>query len=290
MTYQFGHEMGGFGGMYGWPYGGWTGAPTPIGATGQGAGIAGEPTMQTPWQAGQFPQMTPPFPPMGPAPWTGGFPGMGMAQPYAVPFGGFGLAPWHLFYQLEHFFRQHPYLHYGMHQFFGNLLLNAPPQHFAPSVSWGQFPWQQWAPGMGFAQLPSEQPFTGVGGGMGQPFPWLQQFGGFGAGLGRQFGARMTDEQITNAIYDCIEADPNIPAELDFNVECHDGVVTVTGACANKRIKHLIGEYCWWLPGVVDVNNQMRVVTRRPVTEQAARAGQTRAAQTGVATGAGTRG
>ena len=72
-----------------------------------------------------------------------------------------------------------------------------------------------------------------------------------------------TDEEITEMVYDAIDADPLIPYDADINVAVDAGVVTLTGTVPNKRVKHAAGDDAWWVPGVVDVNNELEVTGRR---------------------------
>ncbi len=72
-----------------------------------------------------------------------------------------------------------------------------------------------------------------------------------------------TDNEITEMVYDAIDADPIIPFDADINVDCDAGKVTLTGTVSNKEIKHAAGDDAWWIPGVDDVDNQITVVPRR---------------------------
>jgi hypothetical protein len=117
---------------------------------------------------------------------------------------------------------------------------------------------------------------TGFGG------PWFAPSTmGFGWGLGgmRRWGGTYspqylstglpTDDEITEMIYDSIDADPLIPYDADINVDTDAGTVTLSGTVPNKQIKHAAGDDTWWIPGVDDVHNDLQVVSRRPSrTEQ----------------------
>ena len=130
---------------------------------------------------------------------------------------------------------------------------------------WGFAP--PWQPGFG--------PFWQAGpAGFG---PWGFGFGPFttaGYGLGglRRWGGTYTpqytatglptDEEITEMIYDALDDDPLIPWDADINVEVDAGTVTLTGTVPDKRIKHAAGDDAWWIPGVVDVHNEIQVTGR----------------------------
>ncbi|HEY8477426.1 MAG TPA: BON domain-containing protein, partial [Chloroflexota bacterium] len=45
-------------------------------------------------------------------------------------------------------------------------------------------------------------------------------------------------------------------------VEVDSGVVTLTGTVPNKRVKAAAGDDAWWVPGVVDVRNELQVTGR----------------------------
>jgi hypothetical protein len=72
-----------------------------------------------------------------------------------------------------------------------------------------------------------------------------------------------TDEEIVEMVYDAIDDDPLIPYDADIDVKCDAGEVTLTGTVPNKRMKHAAGDDAWWVPGVVDVHNQINVSGRR---------------------------
>lgn len=82
---------------------------------------------------------------------------------------------------------------------------------------------------------------------------------GYGPGYGMGYAGLPTDEDITNMVYDSIDSDPLIPFDADITVNVDAGEVTLSGTVVNKRIKHAAGEDSWWVPGVVDVHNQIKV-------------------------------
>lgn len=71
-----------------------------------------------------------------------------------------------------------------------------------------------------------------------------------------------TDEEITEMVYDTFDDDPLIPYDTDINVDVDAGVVTLSGTVLNKTMKHAAGDDAWWVPGVTDLVNNLRVVGR----------------------------
>ncbi len=114
------------------------------------------------------------------------------------------------------------------------------------------------SPSLGYAG-PAFGPYAGPGTwGLGG----LRQWGGT---YSPQFTATglPTDEEIEEMVYDAMDADPLIPYDADIDVSVDAGVVTISGTVPNKRIKHASGDNAWWVPGVVDVNNELAVSGRR---------------------------
>lgn len=89
-----------------------------------------------------------------------------------------------------------------------------------------------------------------------------------------QYTGIPSDEEITDMVFDSIDADPVVPYESDINVDVTGGIVTLSGTVPNKRIKHAVGDDAWWVPGVIDVNNNLQVSGRRQKKESAPREGQ----------------
>ncbi|MCL5961546.1 MAG: BON domain-containing protein [Chloroflexi bacterium] len=89
----------------------------------------------------------------------------------------------------------------------------------------------------------------------------------WGETYSRQFTATglPTDEEITEMVYDTIDADPWVPYDADINVEVEAGEVTLTGTVPSKRAKLAVGDDAWWIPGVVDVRNDLAVSGRHRV-------------------------
>ncbi len=98
---------------------------------------------------------------------------------------------------------------------------------------------------------------------------------GYGWGYGRGWAPpgpaypapprAMTDEEIRAAVSSGLRSDPRIPPQSPIEVEVHDGVVTLTGTVADKWVKYAANEVALGLPGVVDVQNNLRV--QRPGRE-----------------------
>ena len=182
------------------------------------------------------------------------------------------------------------------------------PGTFAASVGWGPQGAGFFMPGMGFGGAPG-MGFGGPGMGFGfggSPCPgfnfwnpaWTSPTAmGWGLGGGRRWGGTYspqftmtglpTDEEIVEMIYDSIDADPVIPFDADVTVDSDAGSVTLTGTVPTKEIKHATGDDAWWIPGVVDVHNDLQVARKRPTAAEtegrpATRAGATPAAPTAV--------
>ncbi len=147
------------------------------------------------------------------------------------------------------------------------------PVSTATTPTWGSpGPYWSWATG-GFGPLGPT--YTSVG-----PMPVVSA--GYGLGGLRRWGGTYspqytatglpTDEEIEEMIYDAIDDDPAVPWDIDVDVSSDGGVVTLTGNVPSKRIKHAIGNDAWFIPGVVDVHNNLTVTGRRRL-RAAARAG-----------------
>ncbi|MBI4496346.1 MAG: BON domain-containing protein [Chloroflexi bacterium] len=194
---------------------------------------------------------------------------MGMQQqPIGSMGGGVGQMPW----QQAGFGGQG-----GQQAGFGQL----PWQGFGGQFPWqqagfgGQFPWQQtgfggmtpWQQRMFGGMTSGRQAgFGGQGGqqaGFGGMMPW-QGWGAWGPSgwMAPWTMPTLDDEQIRNLVYDAIDADPLVPFDSDITADVTGGVVTLRGTVPNKRVKHAIGDDAWWIPGVIDVNNQLEVRRR----------------------------
>lgn len=77
------------------------------------------------------------------------------------------------------------------------------------------------------------------------------------------YGGLPTDSEIEEMVYDAIDADPLIPFDANIDVSVDAGTVYLRGEVPSKRIKHAAGDDAWWIPGVVDVHNEIKVAPRR---------------------------
>jgi hypothetical protein len=140
---------------------------------------------------------------------------------------------------------------------------------FNPYVQTGQFGYGNACAPVGFEGTMGQYGggFGGYGPGYMGTYPMQQGF--YGGGVPYQSIAGMPDdEDIEEMIFDSFDADPMVPYDADIDVEVQEGVVTLTGTVPNKRIKHAVGDDAWWIPGVVDVNNNLQVVGRKTRGEQ----------------------
>jgi osmotically-inducible protein OsmY len=80
-------------------------------------------------------------------------------------------------------------------------------------------------------------------------------------------------------IYDALDADPLIPFDANIDVTVEAGTVYLRGEVPSKRIKHAAGDDAWWIPGVVDVHNEIKVTPRRPRGGEAGQAKEQQAQQ-----------
>lgn len=142
----------------------------------------------------------------------------------------------------------------------------------APGMMQGQMPgtMQGMGPGMMSGPYATSGSFSpgwaswspaGTTYGWGGYVPSWASWGAGGATYG--LGGFADDEQIKEMVYNSIDADPSIPANADINVEVDGGVVTLTGTVPSKRTKQAVGDAAWWIPDVIDVNNQMKVQPRK---------------------------
>lgn len=77
------------------------------------------------------------------------------------------------------------------------------------------------------------------------------------------YGGLPTDSEIEEMIYDAVDADPLIPFDSNIDVGVEAGTVYLRGEVTSKRIKHAAGDDAWWIPGVVDVHNEIKVAPRK---------------------------
>lgn len=139
---------------------------------------------------------------------------------------------------------------------------------------------QQWAgPAWGGPMMQGPMPQGGWTCGPGwSPGPGMNYGYGPGHAAGYAppyYGGLPTDAEIEEMIYDAVDSDPLIPFDSDIDVSVEAGTVYLRGDVPSKRIKHAAGDDAWWIPGVVDVHNDMKVTPRRKEkTEQTAQGEQ----------------
>ena len=68
------------------------------------------------------------------------------------------------------------------------------------------------------------------------------------------------DREVEDFVYDAFEL---LPGTDDVEIKCERGRVTVTGSVLQKRLKRDVGEICWTIPVVNDVQNNVNIATRR---------------------------
>lgn len=68
------------------------------------------------------------------------------------------------------------------------------------------------------------------------------------------------DREVEDFVYDALEL---LPGTDEVEVRCERGRVTLTGSVQQKRLKRDVGEICWAIPVVNDVQNNVDLATRR---------------------------
>ena len=68
------------------------------------------------------------------------------------------------------------------------------------------------------------------------------------------------DQEVEEFIYDALDL---LPGASDVEVRCEAGRVTLTGSVLHKRTKRDIGEIAWTIPGLLDVQNNVSIASRR---------------------------
>jgi osmotically-inducible protein OsmY len=68
----------------------------------------------------------------------------------------------------------------------------------------------------------------------------------------------MTDRDIKSELVDRLQQNPYTRND-DISVDVEHDVVILTGEVSSSRAKRAAGDDAWDVPGVVDVNNQLRV-------------------------------
>lgn len=90
-----------------------------------------------------------------------------------------------------------------------------------------------------------------------------------GLGSGRMPRFR-DDHEIDDFVYEVLSKHPDIDvSQLDFEV--HQGVVTLHGLVETRRLKRLVEDVVYGLPGVHDVINQIQVQRHDPDRRRIAR-------------------
>jgi BON domain-containing protein len=68
------------------------------------------------------------------------------------------------------------------------------------------------------------------------------------------------DQEVEDFIYEALEL---LPGTSDVEVRCDSGRATLAGVVHHKRIKHDVGELAWAIPGLIDVQNNVTIASRR---------------------------
>jgi hypothetical protein len=68
------------------------------------------------------------------------------------------------------------------------------------------------------------------------------------------------DQEVEDFIYEALEL---LPGTSDVEVRCDSGRATLSGVVHHKRIKHDVGELAWAIPGLIDVQNNVTIASRR---------------------------
>lgn len=149
-------------------------------------------------------------------------------------------------------------------------------QPFNPGFGWSACPTCGWPMGawMGTYLTGGQPRFMGYGfqpgyaAGFGMPgyplpMPPTAMPMGYRPRMLGAFAGPATDEQIRDMVYESLDADPIIPYDAAIDVDVVGGVVSLTGTVPNRRIKHAAGDDAWWIPSVVDVNNNLQVARPR---------------------------
>jgi hypothetical protein len=92
--------------------------------------------------------------------------------------------------------------------------------------------------------------------GQGAAGPW------WGPGYGPNVTTLPTDEDIENMVLNNIDNDPLVPFDADITATSDAGEVRLTGTVPSKRAKHAAGDDAFWVPGVTDVHNELKIQAR----------------------------
>jgi hypothetical protein len=85
------------------------------------------------------------------------------------------------------------------------------------------------------------------------------------AQLPQVFGRMPSDDEVENLISEALDSDPVFAGNVEVEVQCEAGVVTLTGNVPHKFIKRAVGELAWGVPGIVDVKNNVELSGRRRI-------------------------
>jgi len=69
-----------------------------------------------------------------------------------------------------------------------------------------------------------------------------------------------SDAEVEEFIYDALDL---LPGAADVEIRCETGRVTMTGSVQHKRTKRDVGEIAWAIPGLLDVQNNVSITSRR---------------------------
>jgi hypothetical protein len=90
---------------------------------------------------------------------------------------------------------------------------------------------------------------------------WLEATG-YGRGSRHREPVQYDDSQIAQMVCDALDEDRRIPESAQIDVDVDDGVVTLGGQVRSRSVKRAAGECAWECPGVDDVDNVVRVMSR----------------------------
>ncbi len=75
----------------------------------------------------------------------------------------------------------------------------------------------------------------------------------------------LSDQDIADDVMENIAGDANIPMgdTKNINVDVTDGIVTLSGTVRRRRSKWAAFNDAYWIPGVIDVMNNIKVEKRK---------------------------
>ena len=68
------------------------------------------------------------------------------------------------------------------------------------------------------------------------------------------------DQEVEDFIYEALEF---LPGTSDVEVRCDNARTTLAGTVHHKRLKRDVGEIAWAIPGLIDVQNNVTIASRR---------------------------